>query len=402
VFAVKALQQRNEAKSRPGRNAIGMLVVQDIVAVVFVASTVDTLPSVWAIPVLVAVLAARPLYGWLLNRAGHGELLLLLALALALGVGAEAFDAVGIKADLGALLIGFSLANHPRAYELSDSLLNLKDLLLIGFFLSIGLSGDPGPVDVILALGLLVLLPLKTLGFFVISALFGFRAQTSWRTAISLGTFSEFGLIVAVIGLDTGLLDERWSSVLGMAVAASFVVASAVNAVSFDLYSRLSPWLARLERPDGQCEDPMSSPGPAQVIIFGMGRVGTGAYDELVSQHGLTVLGVDRSDEGAKRQVAAGRNVIRGDALDGEFWAEVSLDPSVELVLLAMNDHSANVAAIDRLRAFLPDVAIAAIARHPDEVQELRELGVAVARNLYEEAGQGLADDACSVLGLES
>ena len=121
----------------------------------------------------------------------------------------------------------------------------------------------------------------------------------------------------------------------------------------------------------------------------------------MFERHGLTVLGVDRSDAGAARQKAAGRNVIRGDALDAEFWQGVSLDdPNLRLVVLAMNEHAANVAAISRLRIYLPNVPIAAVARHVDEIAELREHDVSIARNLYEEAGQGLADDACVVLGL--
>ena len=401
VFAVKALQQRNEGSSIQGRNAIGILVIQDIFAVIFLTAAVDTLPSIWAIPVVIAVVAARPIYGWLLDRAGHGELLLLFALALALGVGAEAFDAVGIKADLGALLVGFALAKHPRSNELSDSILDLKDVLLVGFFLSIGLDGTPGFVEVIVALAFVLLLPVKTAGFLVLSSRLGFRTRTSWKTAISLATFSEFGLIVAVIGIERGMLDDRWSTTLGIAVATSFLLAAPINTQGARIYDRLAFAFEDLERRIGHSEDDLvEQPGHADVIIFGMGRVGTGAYDELVERHGLTVLGVDRSDDGAARQVGEGRNVIRGDALDGEFWERVSLDPDVRLVVLAMNDHSANVAAVDRLRSFLPNVPIAAIARHPDEVEELREHDVAVARNLYEEAGQGLADDACVVLGL--
>lgn len=401
VFAVKALQERNEGTSVQGRNAIGILVIQDIFAVIFLTAAVDTLPSIWAIPVFVAVLAARPIYGWLLDRTGHGELLLLFALALALGVGAEAFDAVGIKADLGALLIGFTLAKHPRANELSDSILDLKDVLLVGFFLSIGLDGTPGVAEVVIATAFVLLLPVKTAGFMALSSVFGYRPQTSWQTAISLGTFSEFGLIVGVIGIERGLIDERWSTTLGIAVAASFLLAAPVNSQSYTIFDRFSATLGRFERKGGHTEDALVEPGHADVIIFGMGRVGTGAYDELVDRHDLIVLGVDRSDEGAVRQKEAGRNVIRGDALDGEFWVRVSLDPDVKLVLLAMNDHAANLAAVDRLRHFLPNVPIGAVARHSDEVDELQEHDVSVARNLYEEAGQGLADDACVVLGLD-
>ena len=54
--------------------------------------------------------------------------------------------------------------------------------------------------------------------------------------------------------------------------------------------------------------------------------------------------------------------------------------------------------AVRRIRQVLPDVSIAAVAKHFDEVIELEAAGVDVARNLYEEAGQGLADDACALV----
>lgn len=114
MFAVKALEERNETTSLQGRIAIGILLVQNIFAVVFLTVAVDTPPSIWAITVVLAVIAARPVYAWFIDRSGHGELLLLLGLALAIGVGAESFDQVGLKPELGALVVGLSLASHPR------------------------------------------------------------------------------------------------------------------------------------------------------------------------------------------------------------------------------------------------------------------------------------------------
>jgi len=66
--------------------------------------------------------------------------------------------------------------------------------------------------------------------------------------------------------------------------------------------------------------------------------------------------------------------------------------------VLAMNDHTANVEAVRRVKDYLPSARIAAIASHPDDVRELEVAGVDVARNLYDEAGQGLADDAYDLL----
>ncbi|MDG2111090.1 MAG: cation:proton antiporter [Actinomycetota bacterium] len=224
VFAVKALEERNETSSLQGRIAIGILVVQDILAVI----------------------AARPVYAWFIDRSGHGELLLLLGLALAIGVGAETFDQVGLKPDLGALVVGLTLASHPRAPELASTLLDFKDILLIGFFLSIGLDGTPGATEVVIAVIVLAVLPMKTAGFVAVLSRFRFRARTSWHSSISLATYSEFGLIVAVVGVDRDVLDQRWTSAI--AVAVSFALAAPLNTARYTVYARLSALLGRLER----------------------------------------------------------------------------------------------------------------------------------------------------------
>ncbi len=401
VFAVKALEERNEAASLQGRIAIGILVVQDIFAVIFLTVAVDTPPSIWAIPVVAAVVAARPIYGWVLDRSGHGELLLLLGLALAIGVGAEAFERVGLKPDLGALVVGLTLASHRRAPELAETLLGFKDILLIGFFLSIGLGGTPEPAAVAVAVAVLLVLPLKTAGFVWLMCRFRFRSRTSWHTSITLATYSEFGLIVAVVGVERDLLDQQWTSAIAVAVAVSFALAAPLSTARYAVYARFAPSLQRLERQPVQPDDALIYPEGARIIVFGMGRVGAGAYDELVERRGHMVMGVDRREANVVANIAEGRNVVRGDALDTEFWARLRLDPGIELIVLAMSDHAANLEAVRRVNEFLPGARIAATASYPDDVAGLRAAGVDVARNLYGEAGQGLADDACDLLDID-
>ena len=398
VFAVKALEERNEAASLQGRIAIGVLVVQDIFAVAFLTVAVDTPPSVWAIPVVVAVVAAKPIYGWVLDRSGHGELLLLLGLALAIGVGAESFAQVGLKPDLGALVIGLTLASHPRASELATTLLSFKDVLLIGFFLSIGLGGAPGFSAIAVALIVVVLLPLKSAGFVWLVSRFRFRPRTAWHTSVTLATYSEFGLIVAVIGVDQDLLDQQWTSAIAVAVAVSFAAAAPLSHARYLLYARFGDWFQRLERSPVQPDDALIEPHGARIIVFGMGRVGAGAYDELVARRGDVVMGVERQEANMAAHRAEGRHVIRGDALDQEFWSRLRLNHGMDLIVLAMSDHAANLEAVRRVNEFLPSARIAATASYADDVVELERAGVDVARNLYGEAGQGLADDACDLL----
>ena len=398
VFAVKALEDRNEAASLAGRVAIGILIVQDVFAVIFLTAAVDDPPSLWAIPVVLLVIAARPLYAWLLDQAGHGELLILLGLCLAVGVGAESFEQVGLKADLGALVVGLTLANHRRASELADRLLGFKDILLIGFFLSIGLDGAPGGAELLVGALVLLLVPVKTAGFMALMTRFRLRARTSWHSSVTLANFSEFGLIVMAVGIEQELIDQRWAATLAISVAASFALASPVNTARYSLYARFSDQLLRWERSSIMLDDALIDPGEARILVFGMGRVGEGAYDELVRRRGQVVLGIDRSDDAVEAHADAGRRVVRGDALDTEFWDRISLDERLDLVVLAMSDHAANLEAVSRIKLYAPQARIAAAALYPDERQRLSEAGVDTARNLYEEAGQGLADDACDLL----
>ena len=94
---------------------------------------------------------------------------------LALGLGAAGFDFVKLKADLGALFMGVLLAGHPKTEEMSDALLSIKDLFLVGFFLTIGLAGAPTLQSLGIAALLSVAVVLKV-SLFILSV---------WRKGVS-------------------------------------------------------------------------------------------------------------------------------------------------------------------------------------------------------------------------
>jgi predicted Kef-type K+ transport protein len=398
VFAVKALEETGESASLSGRLAVGVLILQDIFAVAFLVAVGSGPPSPWALLVVPAIFLLKPVFGWLLDRSDHGEILVLLGFALAVGIGAGSFELVGLKPDLGALVAGLMLSGHSRAGEMADRLLGFKDLFLIGFFLSIGLGGTPSPSAWAIGVLALLLVGGKTAGFFLLFTRFRLRARTALHGALTLSTYSEFGLIVAAAALSAGLLDQQWVSTIAVAVALSFVVVSAVSAARYWIYQRWSVRLTAFERHPPLPEDAIIECGNARVLIFGMGRVGAGAYDEMVIRRGSLVVGVDRSQSTVDSHHRMGRSVIRGDALDRDFWERVRFHPEVDLVIAAMNSHTANLECVKRVKEFVPKARVAAIAQYSDQVAELRSAGVDVARNLYEEAGQGLADDAVAFL----
>jgi len=392
VFAVKVLEDSGDMSALYGRISIGVLIVQDILAVIFLAFSAGKIPSPWAL-LLLGLIPARPLLSLLLEKAGHGELLVLYGLSLALG-GALVFEAVGVKGDLGALILGLLLAPHFKSAELARDLLNLKDLFLVGFFLNIGLGGGLTFHSVGMALLLVLLVPLKTALFLWLFMRFRLRARTAFLTSLSLANFSEFGLIVAAIGAASGWIGNDWLAIIAIALAISFIVAAPLNAASSRLYRRYRRRLLGAERGGRIPEEEDIEPGDSSVLIIGMGRVGGGAYQSLRERLGDVVLGIDQDAQTVQGHLAEGRRVIAGSATDPEFWERMNLDSdALKLILLAMPTHRENLAAVQQIRRADFRGRIAAIAKYDDEVEHLTRAGVDYAVNLYAEAGSGFADD---------
>lgn len=253
VFAVRALEEKAESASLHGRVAVGILIFQDLAAVVFLAFSANEWPTLWALAVLLLI-PLRPLLALILRRVGHGELLVLYGLLLALG-GAELFDLIGLKGDLGALVLGVLIASHSKAPELAKSMLGFKDLFLLGFFLSIGLSA-PLTIDAVLVgAAVASLVFLKSALFFALLTGFKLRARTSLFASFNLTSYSEFGLIVAAIGVANGWLDGRWLAVIAIALALTCIAAAGLNVVADRIYARYRSTLGRMQRSERVADD---------------------------------------------------------------------------------------------------------------------------------------------------
>ncbi len=390
VFAVKTLEDRGSLWSRYGQVAIGVLVIQDIAAVAFLAGSAGKAPSIWALGLL-ALIPGRHLLGYILDKSGHRELLAVYGFVLALG-GAALFEIVGMKGDLGALVFGVLLAQHPRVSELAKTLMSFKDVFLVCFFLTIGLTGLPTWETALAALILLAILPFKSAMFFWLLTKFRLRARGATLGAGILGNYSEFGLIVATIAIGSGWLQDDWIVVVALAVSASFAVSSPVNTFADAIYSRYNAVLQRYESDTRLPDDENISLQGNRILIFGMGRVGRSAYDEMCPHVDNKVLGIDLDENEVAGNVEQGRRVVLGDATDPEFWSRLDHgSEEAEMILLAMPIHKANVDAATRLRERGYTGPIVATSLYPDQEETLTESGVTQVFNLYAEAGSGAA-----------
>lgn len=389
VFAVKTLEAAGESGSRFGRIAIGVLIVQDIAAVVFLAASSGKLPSPWAFSLLALLFLRKPILA-MMKHSGHGELQILVGFVLALG-GAQLFEVFNLKGDLGALFVGALIAGHPRSEELAKTLLGFKELFLVAFFLSIGLAGLPTGEIFITGLFLLILVPLKVVLFFWLFTRFRLMATTANRASLVLANYSEFGLIVAAIAVSIDWLPTEWMLVDAVALSLSFVFAAVINTDPNQIFVKYKNILKRFETPDRLADEAPINLGAANMIVFGMGRVGTGVYDAMNQLLPDSVVGVDHDIVVTEKHKKRGRNVVTGNATNPEFWDRVSMSQQVEYVLLVMPDHNAQVATIEQIKKHGFKGRIAATAKYPDELDKLKELGVDAAFNIYAEVGAGFA-----------
>jgi glutathione-regulated potassium-efflux system ancillary protein KefC len=376
VFVVKVLEERGELNSQHGKIAIGILVIQDIFAVLFLSVSSSSIPG-WTVLLLPVILyVVRMILNQLLDKAGHGELLTIFGFFATYIGGALTFAAVGLKPDLGALVIGMLLVPHPRSDELYDRMMSFKDFFLVAFFMSIGLSGQITLNAVLIALALLLLIPLKSVLYLFIFRRMNIRARTAFLTALSMSNYSEFGLIVGVVAMKSGLISSEWLVAIALMMSGSFLLSAPLNRHAHKLFNRYKTTLLRLNREDLVVDSKLVDFRDTRYVVIGLGSLGFPAYQFLRNTHGSAVLGLDFNTDRVKVMAEAGERVQSADATDPLLWDNATTD-KLEVVFLAMSDYEANLNAIREIMR-LPHrkFKIGAVVHYDDQRAELEQMGV--------------------------
>jgi predicted Kef-type K+ transport protein len=389
VFAVKVLEETGQSQSLFGRTSIGILIVQDIFAILFMTFSAGKIPNAWAL-----LLLGFPIYRWIILRimamAGHAELLVLLGVLLAVS-SADVFAWMGLKPDIAPLIVGVVVGQHPKAKEMANTLMGFKNLFLMVFFLTVGLNGFPTLEGFAIALFLVAVMPLKAALFFGLLTRFKMRARTSLFTSLSLANYSEFGLIVGATAAVGGWLTGDWLVIIAIALSITFVLASPLNLAAMKIYERTQRLLVRFETDQRLDEELPIDPGNATAVVIGMGRIGTQAYDKLKVLRGDTIVGLDYDADVVQAHVAEGRNVVEGDPADPEFVARTASDHQIDLIMLATGEVQSDLATIRAIRQRDRDQKIAVAATWPDEIEAFQEAGADLVFSIYADAGADFA-----------
>jgi len=198
-------------------------------------------------------------------------------------------------------------------------------------------------------------------------------------------------LIVAAIGVANGWIDTEWLIVIAIALSLSLAVSAVLSGESDRLYRRQRSFWKRFQRDERLPDDQLLDTQGATIAVLGMGRVGTGAYDEMRKVFGEAVVGVDSDPIKVRKQRSTGRNVWLGDPSDADFWDRIAELHTIELVMLALPKLGTTLSVLEQLEAARFNGRVAATARYPDDVDALRQAGAETVFNIYTEAGTGFA-----------
>jgi hypothetical protein len=234
-----------------------------------------------------------------------------------------------------------------------------------------------------------LLLPLQGVLFFVLFLFSGLRARTAFVSSLALMTYSEFALITTNAMVTAQLLSPDWKSIISLAVAGSLAVAAPLNRFSNQIFSRLEPYLSRLEKKSGNPDRLPESIGMAEWLVVGMGRTGVAAYLTL-HQEDQRVVGLDSDPIVLEKVLRKGLRVVYGDAEDSELWDRLPLK-RLKGVVLTMSEFEVRTKTVKQLRHKGFSGQIGTICLHAEEKQLLEKMGANFVIHPLYEAGCQLA-----------
>ncbi|MEX2455942.1 MAG: cation:proton antiporter family protein [Balneolaceae bacterium] len=388
VLTAKNLERRNELGALYGRAAIGILIIQDLVAIGIIAYTGGGVPSIWGLS-LFAIPVLRPVLINLLGVIRDDELWMLFGLGLALG-GAALFEMFNLSGELGALAAGMLLASDERADQIAKKMWGVKEAFLVGFFLEVGLTGFPSLSGYYFVFALLLILPLKTALFYGLFMVFKFRARTGFLSSISLTAYSEFTLIAGAVAIENGFIPEEMLVILGLLTAISYAINAPISMNEEKIWKRWEQYLLKYERDVKHPDHQAVSLGSAEFLIIGMGNAGKAAYDKLKEQ-GRLVVGMDIDPDRIERNLEAGRRVVYGDIQDTDLWTNMDLS-KIKSVMIAMGNQSVKENATRTLRFSGFEGLIYVLTMREEEAEIMKRAGASAISIPIREAGERLAE----------
>lgn len=387
IIIVKILSDKKEQNRLHGQVAIGVILVEDIVAtfaLLFVVANQNGGLSASEIGVLLmkglllitglVIASTKILPRFSKYIASSQELLFLFAIAWGFGI-ATVFEISGFSIEVGALFGGVALASSPYAQEIASRLKPLRDFFVVLFFITLGESLNvtnlaAGIVPAII-LSLIVIV-MKPFTITSVMGLLGYTKRVSFKAGINLSQISEFSIVLVVLASEAGLVRPEISAV--MTLVAITTIASSTYLMHFDeqLFVYFDRIKLRLFEKEVVHKESRTRHG-YPILLFGYHHGGH-EFIRTFRDIGKRFLVVDYDPfviESLEQQQIPS---MYGDATDNELLDEIGLD-STQLVISTFSDFEVSQQLVANINKRNPSAVIICHANNHTEALQLYELG---------------------------
>ncbi|MCA9040930.1 MAG: cation:proton antiporter [Planctomycetaceae bacterium] len=406
---LRVLNDQAEIDSNYGRNALAILLVQDM-AVVPLALLMSVLSQpgegtsfLWpllkilgmtsilivVLYLLLNIIAVRAL--GMLTLKQNRELTVLLAVATGLG-SAWAAHAVGISPAMGAFVAGMFLGNSPFATQIRADVSSLRVVLLTLFFGAVGMVADPfwlvqhaGQVLTVV----LMLLAGKTLIITFILLILGKPFRIAVATGLCLSQIGEFAFVLGTIGKEAEILsDDTYLLIVSATIVTLFLSPYLV------IYAqRWGTWLERIFKPGRRQHEFVESNGDhpqPDFIIIGFGPAGQRASVPL-QEIAERVLVLDLNSSGIRKAKEFGFLGQVGDSSQMEVLEHAGA-AQAHTVIITVPHHTTALQTLEGIKVLNPDAQILVRCRYQIHTQEFLDAGAHLVAGDEEYVGDHIAE----------
>lgn len=389
IIIVKVLTDKKEQGRLHGQIAIGVVILDDVVAtlaLLFVAAGNDNslgageLASLFGKGLLLLgflLLSAKYVLPRVVkSTAASQEGLFLFAIAWGFGV-ASLFEFAGFSIEIGALFAGVSLASLPYAQEIESRLKPLRDFFVVLFFITLGESlnvthlGPAVKPALVLAALVIVLKPAivtSTLG------LLGYPKRVAFKAGINLSQISEFSIVLVVLAVSSGMVSSNLSAIVTIIAMITIVVSTYLMKYDNQLFARFD----RLHLFDGLFHSnrtyrDATHKNPAQLLLFGYHRGGH-EFVKTFRKLKRKYLIIDYNPSVIELLQREQLPCQYGDATDAELLEEVGVQHA-KLIVSTITDFETNQELVRHINFYNPDAVVVCNANSYEEAMQLYEMG---------------------------
>jgi len=384
MVVLKLLADKRELNSLHGRIVIGILLIQDIAAII--ALTVLT-TDLSIISMSIALLKALgfAIVAFILSKiinpvfkiaARNTELLLLTSLTL-LFIFAVGSYIAELSLIIGAFFAGVALANSDYKTEIQGKILPLRDFFAVIFFVALGMQLtliSKQFLILLLVLIVLVMIIKPLVIMLLVRGVGGYSKRTSFLTGNSLAQTSEFSLIIATIGLSLGYINQGLFSALVLLTVLTMGATTYLIKYDKQLFG-LFGWPLNIFKKMKSREEILeySSPEKKKIIIFGCHRMGS-LFLRYFAKRKKEILTVDY-DPGIIRSLNEKKiSCIYGDLTNSEVLERINFK-DVDLIISTIPDIDGNAMLVKKIKQVNKKIIFIATAERISNAEQLYKLG---------------------------